>query len=332
MVVIRNANVIVALFLSLIVCDVYARVAAAPVCNKNFTTAYYLIDVSDIAGASDFFLNMSKNYLDSLKEFHSRVGRRNDQVNYFDFPDLSLLSSNRELYDRVQENLPGYREDREQIFYRDGSQQNAGSYKFEVRRYNRKTSSLDNHPLFGRVKRKERPLLLEALQEFSDEPPEKIVKKLTVEHDQVVFQFVVYNFAYAEIVLDKFHLLNYGIPNTYALLKFEIFDDTDKDVRLLQVQKDELSDTFCNVFQGFGKQFSHIEDFAWFGYAGYYKLANQDLPSRKWFQEYPILFSLGQIVALSLLGFLILYLVLVRYKKPSRYRSITIKRLRVKDD
>ena len=248
------------------------------------------------------------------------MGHRYRLETYFDFGGLDLLKKNIELVFSVNENLPEYRLDREKIFYRDNKIP-SGVSVYEVKRYNKKVSPLDKHPLFGKIKRKERPNLIKALDYVSDEIPEGVVKKLSVDHEEIVYLIRHFGVETGAVTLDKFHISNFGIPNTSMLFKIEIYSDAEK--KLTPYEKDQLNKFLCHIDFEFRKYLPHILGSSWFGYADYTKMANKMLPGRALFQQYPLLFYIGQILILSMVGFLFLYLIIGRYSRPAVFKRTT---------
>ena len=121
--------------------------------------------------------------------------------------------------------------------------------------------------------------------------------------------------------MDKFHIDNFGLPNTSALIKFEMYNDVD--IRLTEKEKKDLNFAFCRANEGFQKQFPEMVPKSGFGYADYHQLASEMLPSRVFFKKYPILFQLGQIAILCFIGFLVLYLFIGRVHIKSGYKIVT---------
>jgi hypothetical protein len=284
--------------------------------SQGFESAYYLVGVSDAALAGTFFREVVETY----ESLGGTMGHRYRVETYFDFRGLDLLKKSIELVFSVNENLPEYRPDREKIFYRDNKSPSDVSV-YEVKRYNKKISPLDKHPIFGKIKRKERPNLIKALDYVSDEMPEGVVKKLSVDHEEIVYLIRHFGVETGAITLDKFHISNFGIPNTSMLFKIEIYSDAAK--KLTPYEKDQLNNFLCHIDFEFRKYLPHILGSSWFGYADYTRMANEMLPGRVLFQKYPVLFYVGQILVLSIIGFFFLYLIIGRYSRHAVFKRTT---------
>jgi hypothetical protein len=144
---------------------------------------------------------------------------------------------------------------------------------------------------------------------------------IQVEQDDIVYLITHYgSAAEGEIVLSKFHIANYGMPNTHMLLKFERFVQTD--TQLTPEEERTLNTTFCAIVRDFHEQFPIMIGTSWFGYADFARLAIDQLPSRSFFQKHTDLYKVGQALTLSGMGFLVLYLLLGRYSRKNMYRLI----------
>lgn len=305
--------------------DSFSGEGEAEVCgNQDFRNAYYQVDVSNVARASTFFLGMVENYFNDLEPFSAVVGNKFRVETFYDFEDLGILKNDKELYLSVNKKMPYYRAEREKVVFRSSKGVLSESNVFEVKRYNKKVSPLDKHPLIGMIKRKERPVLFELLKKTSEDVPEELLEELVVEHEEVIFLVTHYGVEYGAITMDKFHIVNYGIPNTTMLLKIEVYPD---DLgRLTPGERSQLNEIFCNVDLGIRKQIPAITNTSSFGYPEYFKMANDLLPGRAFLRKYPVLFKLGQIIILSFIGFLFLYLMLGRYKKQISTKVTTYSR------
>jgi hypothetical protein len=313
---------IIALLFFIFATSSLAEEPVSGVCEPHsFDNTYYLVSASDVVVASDFFQNMDSNYFQNLESFRDVLGHRFRKETYFDFRGLDILENNIELVLFINESLPYYRTEREKIIYRDNNKISSGIGVYEVKHYNKTASAIDKHPLFGFVKRKQRPELFKVIGFVSKEAPENSSEKLLVEHEEDVRLIRHYGVESGAITMDKFHIKNYGIPNTSMLFKIEVYPDILE--KLTPQERDQLNTLFCQIDLGFRKQLPHIVSDSRFGYADYSQMASAMFPGRTLFQKYPVLFDVGQILILSFIGFLLLYLILGRYTKSSTFRKIT---------
>ena len=289
--------------------------------NKGFDNIYFLIDKNDFYSASIFYQKI--DVIDSKTEtdFKSLVGERDRSSIYYDFDDLDILNAQKELVYILDKDLLDFFPGREQIIYIDNQTTPVSINKFEVKKYNRKISPLDKHPLFSKVKRKQRSILVDLIADISKSPPEAISESLKIELSENVHFIILHGTNFGAITLSRFTISNFGVPNTSLLLKIEKF--YNRQDYLMQHERKYLDAFFCQIEERFEMQFPHIESSAWFGYRDYNKLALENLPSRAFFRKYPEVFSLGQIITLIFIGFLFIYLILGRYSKSDSYRKIS---------
>ena len=287
--------------------------------NKGFDNVYFLIDKNDFYPASIFYQKI--DVIDSKTEtdFKSLIGERERFTIYYDFDDLDILNAQKELVYILDKDLLEFFPGREQIIYIDNQVTPVSINKFEVKKYNRKISPLDKHPLFSRVKRKQRSVLIDLLANISKSPPEAISESLKIELSENVHFIILHGTNFGAITLSRFTISNFGVPNTSLLLKIEKFYNGQD--YLIEQERKYLDAFFCQIEERFEIQFPHIEPSAWFGYRDYNQLAINKLPSRAFFRKYPEIFSIGQIIILSLIGFLFIYLILGRYSKSDSYRK-----------
>lgn len=316
---------LIALLYALISPNAGASQVGNTLCEKeDFKSTYYYIEVEAISDVSDFFKKIPANYFNRNDElFVINNGQRNRVETYFDDNNLSILKHGRELLIAVDKNLPNYRVGKEQIIFKDNSVNPNYASVFEVKNYNKKATPLDKHALFGRVKRKERKLLVKNVKPLIITPIEEIAVKIKVEHQEIVQLYRHFGLSYGAITLNKLHISNYGLPNTYSMLRFELY--SDQVAQLHEQERKYLNKAFCNANSDFNERFPLIARSLRPGYASYHKLAERQFPSRALFKKYPLLFEIGQIVVLIFIGFLLLYLVLGRYTKRQNYKSLTKK-------
>lgn len=299
--------------------------------NGVFFDSYFLIEVEDIASVSAFFQQIPAQLSSENDElFAVTVGSKDRVETYFDDTHSTLLKNDQELILNLHTNLPVYRLEREHV---DLNNRIPGRLKndiFEVKNYNKKVTALDKHELFGRVKRNQRPLLIEKLKVFINDPVVDIEKKLQVEHEEVVQLYSHYGEGYGEITWDKFYVSNFGLSKTYSLFKFQLYSDLSS--QLSPSESKYLNQYFCNTYAEFINSFPHIPVYYQFGYKSYHFLAESLFPLKSFFEKYPALFSLGQIVILILVGFLFMTLFIGRYTKGQHYRHVVVNKVEKRDE
>jgi len=301
--------------------DAYSDSSGTINCQGGrFSSSYFLVERENIVSVSLFFRNMFDKRADSMSPFLSEVGSIERIEKYFDSEEYSVLKNNKELMSSEISSLPVYKTERESVFYRELEGEIVKNVMFEVRRYNKKLTPLDKHPLFGQVRRKERLQLINKLDFIKGFSPELITEKLEVKHNELIFLLTRLGEPVAAITLDKFHISNYGLKNTSLLMKFEIYNG--EAASLFEDEELKLNNIMCNMENEFRLQFSGVQSVSWFGYRDYHNIANDILPVRVLFQSYPLLYVIGQVLVLVFIGFLLLYLLLGRYSPKSSYRKI----------
>jgi len=289
--------------------------------NQDFDSAYYLFDKNDIVDVTDFFYQIVLLFSPEKTNFLISNGQWDRITTFYDFDDFELHNADKELVHILDNNLPDYRVEKEQISYIDKQTTPENVKRFEVKNYNRKISLLDKHPFFSRIKRKERSILIDQLSTISKDSPELISESLKIKSIEEVILITLFGIPHAAITLGNFTISNIGVPNTSLLLKIEIFHDTQ--VKLKKQEKRYLHSLFCRIDKNFHRRFPHIESYSWFGYVEYNKLATNFQPSRELFRQYPEIYSIGQIICLSFIGFLLIYLISGRYSKQASYRKVS---------
>lgn len=296
--------------------------AAVSDCDlQTFNSKYYLVDVGDINTVSIFYRQLSDEYFENLENYSRIVGRRTRQVAYYDSPNLALLANGMEISHILDKNLPNYREDKEKIIYRQKQNGTDITSTFLARTYKNKKEPLDKHPLLGLIKRKDRPGLMGTLESTLAIKPTDLKKTLTVDHNELVYLIEYLGITVGEIVLDEFHIHNYGVPNTSFLIKLN-FHKTDVEA-LKPGESQQILDFFCKVDNDLNDRIPTITSKDQFGYSELSTIANEILPTRLLFLNYPMLVQLIQIILLSFIGFLFLYLLIGRYSKRTSFRSFS---------
>ena len=289
---------------------------------ENFNNIYFLIGLDSIAEVSDYFGQIPEKFpLNIDDSIAVKYGERKRLVSYFDDRNLNILKNHRELFIDVIVDIPTYRGDREKVYFKNNNDGSASVDIFEVRQYKRKNSALDKHELFGRIKRNLRPILIDKIKSIPDLSVSNIKTKMLVEHNEALYIYSHFGNALGAISLDRLHISNYGVPNTFSLLKFEL--DTDRQLKYEEINKIKM--LFCSTSEDLKKRYPKIKVFDRFGYTELYNLALRSLPTRKIFQDYPVLYKLGQIIVLLLLGYIFLYLFVSRYTGNSSHRITTVR-------
>ncbi len=302
--------------------SVFAEDDLIAFCDKqSLDKVYYLIDKKDFSAATDFFLLDDLQFHFDKTDFLRLIGQRNRISTFYDFDNLALLHANKELLHTLDNNLPDYRVEKEQIIYTDTSSISGGIQRFEVKKYNKKTSVLDKHPFFGRIKRKERSILIDHLSAVSEDLPESISESIKINSTEKVVLITLYGVPRAALTFSNFTISNIGVPNTSLLFKIEIFHEQQDNLK--KHEKKYLHNLFCSIDENFHSRFPHIKPYSWFGYVEYNKLAAAFQPSHALFRQYPVIFSIGQIICLTCIGFLLLYFILGRYTRQTSHLRIS---------
>jgi hypothetical protein len=290
------------------------------VCNiQDSPNIYYQVGVADVEAVSLYYNKLSEDHFSEIDSFTAIKGKRERIETFYDTRELSYLQNEIELFHMVNTKLPLYREDREHVVYNNNSELNPLLKHYEVKRYNKSNTALDKHPLFGRVKRKERPDLLAVLSVQNKIAPVEIAPKLKVEHQEVVYLVTHYGNPYAEITMDQFHIVNFGVPNTNTLLKYHVYPNHLDELN--KQERDTLYNAFCSARRGFEERFPYLTPLSRFGYTEYTAMATAMLPGRVYFQRHLWLFKLGQVFVLIFCSFLVIYLILGRYQKQNIYNQ-----------
>ena len=320
--IIKTFYALVALAMTTIIANALTEDISQNTCeNQGYNNAYFLIDKNDFYSAAVFYYKIG--VIDSITEsnFESLIGQSDRTRIYYDFDDLDILSVNNELVSILNSDFRDYFTEREQINYIDTQTTPANINNFEVKYYNKKISPLDKHPLFSRIKRKERSILTDQLANISSHPPESISESLQIKSFDNIHFILLYGVPYASITLSRFSISNYNVPNTSLLIKFEKFHDIED--KLTKNETKSLDAFFCQIEENFQIEFPHIKSLQRFGYAEYYQLAIDNLPSRVFFRKYPEVFTIGQIIILSFIGLLFISLISGRYLKRDGYSRVS---------
>jgi len=147
---------------------------------QDFDNVYYLFDINDITDATYFYNQMHLLFPTEKTNFLTLIGQRDRISTFYDFDNLALHNANKELVHILDNNLPDYRAEKEQIIYIDKLSTPKVIQRFEVKNYNRKISPLDKHPFFSRIKRKQRSILIDHLSTISKDSPDSISESLKI--------------------------------------------------------------------------------------------------------------------------------------------------------
>jgi hypothetical protein len=286
-------------------------------CSEN---SYFVVDSIHINPVIHFFSGLKDNNYNQLDGFGTIVGSRNKKLYFFDYPKDFLLAQNKELLMIIDESQPLYSKTRRTIHYFDSTIALVKN-EFTYKHYNKRSSVLDKHPLLAWVKRKERIQLLNLLPE-NPYSVEQLKLKLSVEQEQLALLLQHYGHSVIEVSLNNFHIDNYGVPNLIFIFKLEVLSGY---LTLTEKEKDYVNSLTCTIKQQFNDSFPTLSLKKYYGYKDYHSQALKQLPSRYFFTTYPILFKIGQVLVLVLIGALILFLILGRYNAQRMY---SIKRTR----
>jgi len=289
--------------------------------NQDFDNVYYLLDKNDIIGVTDFYNRMHLLFFSEKTNFLTLMGQRDIITTFYDFDNMELHNANKELVHILDKNLPDYRVEKEQISYIDKLTRPVNVRRFEVKNYNKKVSPLDKHPFFSRIKRKERSMLIDQLSTISKDSPESITESLKMQSTEKVVFITLFGIPHAAISLGNFTISNIGVPNTSLLLRIEIFRDSQDNLK--NHEKEYLNSLFCRIDENFQSQFPHVKPYSWFGYVEYNQLATNFQPSGQLFRKYPEIYSIGQIICLTFIGFLFIHLISGRYTRQASYGKVS---------
>ena len=290
--------------------------------GEAFENSYFLLEPADFYKASVFYLQLPDQNAPTDGGLKNLAGERVRLKTFYDDQSHSLLDNGLELASSVITSLPAHQEERDGITLVDHAFTPAQQINYEVRRYKRKTTALDKHPLFSRIKRSERPLLIEYLKSRAGvQDPEQVQARLTVEEQESIRLYRYFGVAYGSISMTAIHINSYGMENSFMALKFEIFPDSVENLNSQELA--HLSDVLCRSQLAFATHHPELQALPWLGYSHYYHLAEKLLPNRALFDRYPLLYRLGQVFSLLFIGFLVMYLAIGRYRQTDKHRRLT---------
>jgi len=300
--------------------------AAATEDNETLTSncvidenKYYFIDLYDLPAVSSFFGLIPERYFSKNMAFSGLIGERNKISKYYDNPSRDLLAQNVELINTVYLDEPEYRADGDTVTLvsKDSTQ------LYGTKKYKRKINKFEKHELVGKIKRKERPDFISRLNNYLSTQVDSISVKLETRHSELSLLYLHYGEITASTTLEQINIVNYGMLKTIVIFKLEF---NKKNLETLNFnERKYLSRVFCDISGEFEEKFPSALQLRNFGYKELNELANKSFPIRTFFQNNPVYFSIGQIVVLTLIGGLFLYLVFNRYYKAPIIRYSTLK-------
>lgn len=302
------------LFLLVAMCTVHSSHALECEDGSGINQSY-IFSVGEFVSVARFVIQMPPVYFKGMQYFSGESGRRVREQIFYDDDELNLLESSQGLSHIIKSNLQDYRQDKEVAVYSDGTISPSSEKLFSLTRYNKKLSSLDKHPLFQRVKRKERAELLERIKSNGVQRAVELIPSLRIEHDELVYLITRYGQTFVEVKLDKFQLDNFGLGRSHLVLSIDA--DQGQYGSLTDDERIEISSRICRLHEDIQGLFTNAEQRSEIGYQFFSQIADQENPARRVFIKYPIIFKMGQVGLLSLIGFLLLYLLLGHYRKES---------------
>lgn len=101
--------------------------------NGGFENIYFLVDMNNFVSVSDFYQEIPAIEAKAGIDFTSYIGQRNRISIYYDFEDLDILKANKELVSILDDGLPNYFIEREQVIYIDRLTAFENTKKFEIK-------------------------------------------------------------------------------------------------------------------------------------------------------------------------------------------------------
>jgi hypothetical protein len=268
----------------------------------------------DRYGGKDFFLKKVDPSLTS--EFFSELWYEE----YFDTPDLALLGGDNEIKYSIwvdnNETKPGIKNEVAEISIHDiqgygldlARISNFGiisgdSIQFEVAHYNVTTSPDEKHRLLGIVKRAVRPVFKDVLKKIGIENPFYLTNVVNITGRRAGFKIICKDIPMGRIYLEEVTAEKFGIESLYCILKF-VHDPgfgpvaaPDEKPRIEEAIEDDLLKNL--------PVFRRIDET---DYQLAFSELDEQLPFLKLLLRYPLIKKCGEIVLLSLFGFVVLAL------------------------
>jgi len=287
-------------------------------CNLDMARSkYYFIQLEDVAPVSVYFRNIPDKYFTDKNMFLGLTGQRTIISEYFDNKNQDLLSAGVELVHIVNLNEESYSKRREMIslISPDGAIEN-----FKVKKYKKKITRIDKHKLLGKIQRKKRDAFVSKIESHLTSRAVSLLKQIEATQLDLSQIYLHYGRTIGSLNLTRIRIANYGIPNIYVVLKLE-FDS----VGFKTLNSDErhfYTNIICEISSTLERRFPNSVSMNRFGYKELDQLANSVLPLRGLFRVHPWIYTSGQIIILMVIGFLLLYFPLARYKRKRKYRTI----------
>ena len=282
------------------------------------------ITSNEVAKASGLLQTFLEKIPTDAYYFINSFGTLKEKVTFFDSNSLELRSSGKQIFTVQSETFPDYRPESFQIYSNILSEQNTVS-AIGDRRYNRQTSQLDKHPLFSRVKRSERAVLLAKLNELTKQPALLISPKLELSRTRVGNLVRHYDQPLLSIYLDDNTISTFSIPNHQFVISINVFQNN-----LYNLNENELkvaSKIYCQLTEDietlFGRQpLPGVADYQYF-----LNQLGEMFPLYERFLTNPTLYKLVQIIILLLIsGFVYLTATLLVKEKSSASRVVSVKK------
>ena len=280
----------------------------------------YILEYDQILPASIFFKSLQTLLpADPEKKLTSISGQLELTTTFFDTNNRAALNNNAQISLTTNHRLPGYRENRESVTVKKGEK----SLSYTTKNYTQKENSDDKHKLIGRISRKQRPDFYRELQNAGINNPLEVREVLRVETDSVTRQYQFLGDPVATVSIKSHEISNFGLPT--RLSTFEI-RRIGKARNLSQIEEKTLNSRLCAIEQEIKKQIPGIRKITTGEYQLYTEKAQETLPTHLLFSSTPWLFKLGQIVILSIIGFLLIYLINGRHQANRQHRVTTTHR------
>lgn len=259
---------------------------------------------------TDFFNNTETQKEHSL--FRMPALNKTRQEEFFDTPKFRLYRQGAALYLHKNTFLTKYNTQKLRVFFQQSA--NEPLMVFSAQQYKKKSNEIERHPLFGILKKKQRPELKKILKNQSITHISELKPILNVDHTIQSYPVYLYYTQLAEIQLDHATTDVYGFEKNNLIFRYQVFPaNIANHLTPFQQQHAEqlLSDLRCY----FTQEISAFKPIRELDYHYYYEQVEKEFPWYSFFSRFPMVFKLGQIVLLCAFGFLIICLLLLRLEK-----------------
>ena len=241
-----------------------------------------------------------------------RVAIDNIEEIYFDTDDLSLLNHDAELLLKTKLNLSKYNKQREQVLFKSATDNvnSEDDLLLSTKEYNRKLNPIDKHPLLGKVKRSERELLLSRLEEHIQTSIAELTPVFTVNQRRLSHTLSELRTPYVGATLSQSKITSHGLSSLIVVAGFETYHQPMASIT--EQAQSALKNPVVQAHCSFKSEFPQFRPLSKIGYRQYYMSVTEKFPALSFFRKYPLIFNVGQILVLTLIGFLILYLIINR--------------------